>query len=215
MRLTVNDARNGRGGSIWAKSVRTFNVAQEGDIDVQIHRVDGGLFAVNNQPLIAITGEGFDGATEVYVNNYPVDSAQIISDSLIEIPAKAFEMAGIVLEPGQHNIAVVSGSFRATWHGALLVGDSLDGQSEADFKLSADSALTTGGETIEIDSTQQVILPGTIAVLKKHRDPDYVIHTGRSEFDEVFGEYTINLRDDVKTLQKFSFSLPAVIDPEL
>ena len=211
MLLRINDARNVRGSGLWTPYNLHFSLTEQAATQPVIHSIENGVYHIGQQGAITIHGNGFrQNAIKMFVNQYPVDPVWV-DEQTLQIPAKALDL--LPYEPGQLHLRLDDDGLQTSMLGALVAGEATLLQ-DVSFNMTPDSADKRGGHQITVKASAAVILPGTRVVLRaQHGDTE--IYTGYSTFTEAEGEETIDLRDNVVTLEKFNFVLPGVIDPDL
>ena len=89
-----------------------------------------------------------------------------------------------------------------------------EGQSDSDRRRRAHAGeerpIVAGGVDVTVNSSEPSILPGAKVIMRARRSGAEI----RTELDAP-GSYAVNLRDNVETLDRFHFRLPAVAEPDL
>ena len=210
LRVSILNGNNGRGSGLWNHFVREFTIASDiSSIKPTIQRVENAAVIISEAQTLTIHGDGFrDSGVNVFIDNQLISHLHMDSNSL-EVTGSEINALG--LKPGTYNVRVEDGEFNDTYFGAIMAVDPID--DTVGFVISPDTATIEGGILAGINASHSVFMPGSKVVLRS-KNSDYFIHTGKSTFDEEV-ETTIDLHDDVTSLRRIEFILPAVLTADI
>ncbi|NQZ10855.1 MAG: IPT/TIG domain-containing protein, partial [Algicola sp.] len=202
--IQINDGRNIRGGQLWTPFTLDVRVSKGAVAQPVITQVSNGAYHRANDQTITIKGDHFDAQqAKVFVDEYEV-GATWVDGQTMTLSTAALDL--LPLANGQHHIRVIQGEMTAHFLGGVLTADEFDAVL---FEMSSQSGPVTGGETVSINASKDVILPGSKILLRSRSGEE--IYTQALEN----GAFNINLHDDVKTLSHFTFMVPGVLEPDL
>jgi hypothetical protein len=201
-KINIDGANNLRGTEQWAPFTQRLTQAPDLARRAKITDISNNLYAQGSQEPIVFVGEGFGPNVRVFVDEYPIDTV-LVTENRVEIPASTLDI--LPLGIGQHHVKFVDGGLETLLPGAIVISERFN---NPEFTLTPDSSQINGGSKATIKASQQIILPGTKVILRSDSGREI-----RSQVNDLGFDF-INLRDDVETLSRFTFDIPAVIIPE-
>ena len=204
--LRINDARNLRGTGLWTPFARRFGTTTELALQPAITHLENNAFHAGAQSDVIVHGSGFGPGVNAFINHnlVPVD---VQDENTLVIPEGAIDLLN--LAPGHYHLRLDDSGLTTEWFGAVVIGDALE-LNQLAFDLNPDSGSELGGVTANAD----VIMPGSRVVMRS-RSGLTEIYTGFGSIGENSQQDVIDLNDDVVRLNRFEFTLPGVIEPDL
>jgi hypothetical protein len=207
--LSINRAKNLRGGTLWVPFMTRFSTTTEPASAPKIAKIIGGSFHKGDERDLYIQGTGFNpDALKLYLDQHELAIDRSNSNDH-ELRLTAATLSGLPLEPGAHHLKVSDHGISDTFLGAIVIAEPLTAQTK--FTLSTTSGPKEGGNEILISSTDQVILPGTKVLMRSSSGAveikSGVMPVGATSLDTP----PYDLHDDVRTLNAMSFTTPQVV----